>query len=335
MYFIKEKCPNFIAQTPLAIDIYSARNEAAHYHKNTLELVYCVSGTVHAISSYDEHVLHSGDILCINCNSSHYLFSNTENLVISFYLDLTHSSIRKENAEHTLLKLLPHTVQKHQQKEFKELHDFLLSILYLYVFDNKRTYQKYTNISVRLHQLLFTNFNVFHVTNDVSRPLWIQERFEDIMLYIYAHYSEKITLKQLSEIEHLNYNFLSSQFNDIADSFNNYLSIVRAFKSELQLLTTDDTIAKITYDNGFSAPKFYYKIFKQLYGRTPAEHRKAIYKHNATCEENIFYEVNKICPIIHQYITYHLAKSQFDALAIPFPISLILSSDMHLDLCDV
>lgn len=313
MSFIEEQQLNYIQGTPLAINFFSVSSEPAHFHSQAYELIYCLKGEITIVSSESECTLYPGDFRGINIDSVHYIKSNSDNLIASFHLNLTHPVIHTENLEHTLFRIEPQQLKTIKEPEYKELHGFLLAVLYLYINDTKHHSDIYNSICVYFVSNILKLFSLFNITNDIRRPVWVQERFNDIILYLYTHYDEKLTLKKISEMTHINYYYLSSHFNDICgDTFNDYITVLRIFKSEKMLLTTNASISSIVYACGFSSPKFYYAAFKSLYGMTPKEHRKRIAQHNEQSSPNKHFEVEEISNTILHCLSYHYSKVQLD-----------------------
>ncbi len=317
MSIITNKIPETMDSTPLSISIYSVTKEATHYHQDQIELIFCLKGSVSVILSYEIIALHKGQILCVNCSEVHGIFSEEDNLLVSFHIHMTHSLFRDSHFEHIMLKVTPDVAGENQRGHLKKLNDLLLAALYLYSEDYDIPTPTFTEIAEKIVALLIKHFNVFCMADYDADVTWSKDRFEQMLLYINMHYSEKLTLKMLSEMEHLNYNYLSTYFNHtFNDTFNNYLSVIRVYHSELRLLSTDDTISAVSYDCGFSAPKFYYKAFKKWYHVTPMEHRKRHLAYNDQSRPNRVYHVNEIYHRINQYITYYFSKSQFDSFGI-------------------
>lgn len=323
MSIAKKRTPNTIPNTPLGISFYSVKKEQTHYHDRMLELIYCINGNVTVTWSYETCPLSKGEILCIMSNEIHNMTAEDDNLMVSFYIDLNHSMFSGKNLEHFMLCITSDYKNTSREQKLKELINFLLSILYMYTENPETDEQTINQITSKLADIIFENFGVFYIKDEFTDLPWSKERFDHLQLYLNMHYKEKLTLKYLSEMEHLNANYLSIYFNKtFNDTFNNYMSVIRVFHSEFDLLTTDQTISTIAYNNGFSDPKFYYKAFKKWYGTTPNQHRKNNIKHNSECIPGRIYKNNEIRHIVQRYILYHFSKLTFDTFRITLPETL-------------
>lgn len=103
----------------------------------------------------------------------------------------------------------------------------------------------------------------------------LYDRFTRVLEYIINNYKEKITVSQLASREHMNRNYFS-QFvsKTVFSSFSNMVNYIRCYNAEILLLTTEKSISDISFECGFSDPKYFYSAFKSLWHMTPNEDRE-------------------------------------------------------------
>ena len=100
-------------------------------------------------------------------------------------------------------------------------------------------------------------------------------REDFILSYLEQHYTEPITLTDLSDMTHLNISYLSRYFKQkTGDSLYNCLQQIRLRHAANDLLETDNSITGIAYENGFSSPAAFAKAFLKSYSVTPSDYRK-------------------------------------------------------------
>jgi two-component system, response regulator YesN len=138
--------------------------------------------------------------------------------------------------------------------------------------------------------------------------LFLEERWTKILLYVKVsqafskeglrntidtymdeHYTEPLTIKQLSEIVHMHPTYLGQKLCQIwGESFTQHIHKVRIEKSlqVLQTLKQEECIEEVAYLMGYSSYSVFLKYFKQLMGKTPKDYVKEIHL-NA-------YEITKI-----------------------------------------
>lgn len=98
---------------------------------------------------------------------------------------------------------------------------------------------------------------------------------KSIKEYFKANYSEKITMKALSDKYFLSEAHLQKQFKKHAGtSPANYLKQLRIEKAKQLLRTTPDSIAEIAEKSGFGDTSYFILVFKASESVTPLEYRK-------------------------------------------------------------
>ena len=70
-----------------------------------------------------------------------------------------------------------------------------------------------------------------------------------------------------------------------------YITAVRSEKAEKMMLTSDRSINEISFNCGFSDPKYIYKGFRKWYEKTPSEHKKEYEKHKQEGNQILEYSI--------------------------------------------
>lgn len=92
--------------------------------------------------------------------------------------------------------------------------------------------------------------------------------------YIADHYSEHLTITQVSDYVQLSSGYFSTLFSQVVGvSFREYLCNVRIEASKQLLLSTDYSLADIAVAVGFPDQSYYSKTFKKITGLTPGKFR--------------------------------------------------------------
>lgn len=91
----------------------------------------------------------------------------------------------------------------------------------------------------------------------------------DVQKYIKENYASDITLIQLSELVHLNKNYLGNLFRkETGQSINEYIIEIRMAEAKELLLHTQLTAKTIAEKVGYEDERYFYKIFKKTTGYT-------------------------------------------------------------------
>ena len=100
-------------------------------------------------------------------------------------------------------------------------------------------------------------------------------KLSDILNYISA-YCSTVTLDQVAEQFHFNPNYLGRIIKqNTGQTFTQILQATRLKKAARLLSMTDMSISGITHSVGYHNCTHFYKLFRQSYGRSPAEYRAA------------------------------------------------------------
>lgn len=103
----------------------------------------------------------------------------------------------------------------------------------------------------------------------VSRPI------RDAKQYIYDHFSQNITLEDISEQIGFNPAYFSTLFKkETGKNFLEYVTELRIQKAKNYLIQTDYDIAEIAASVGYGDLKYFSKLFKKNTGLSPSEFRK-------------------------------------------------------------
>lgn len=102
------------------------------------------------------------------------------------------------------------------------------------------------------------------------------QRMEEIVAYIRAHYNEELRLEDIATRFSFNYSYLSAFFNSqMHESFNDYLNRIRIEKACELLHRQDKSIAEISKEVGYSEHSYFCRVFRKVTGKTPSSWRRA------------------------------------------------------------
>jgi len=98
---------------------------------------------------------------------------------------------------------------------------------------------------------------------------------QEIEKEVREHYSENLTLRELSQKYYVNSSYLGQMFRKrYGQSFKDYLSSFRMDEAAIQLLKTDKKISQIAEDVGYHDTDYFINKFIELKGCTPSRYRK-------------------------------------------------------------
>lgn len=262
---------------PINITIANIRDYPIHYHQD-IEFVFVLKGQVTLKNGYCNYTLRERDIFTNSGHEVHSLSSEDPDNIVALIQISTHYFSQYFPS---LSKACYRTyTNKGRSSKHDNLQEKLLDILLQYSIRSSRYKTECTYAMIEVIKYLERVFNLFAFNGEVvinfesNNPVTI-ERISHIIGYIYQNYAQKITLEDLSEIEHLSTFYLSHIIKDCTGmSFREFLCFARVEWSEIQLLDTSKKISQIARDVGFSTTSYYEKYFRKWFGLSPQEHRE-------------------------------------------------------------
>lgn len=312
---IEQESISLIQDTPVSIKVYEAFHERAHFHSDCIEILFCVRGQVHIRIAYEEFLLKAGEIILIDAEDVHGISSETENMLISFYINQIADIFDNENLVN--MAFVCHKGEVHPSMDLKidYIHKLLLTMLYAYISPKYPAGEKsamITNMAKLIMEIIERDFSVFYWMNDPNQfPTDAKERFEHIFTHIYNNVNSPITIKELGKLEHINPNYLSQFLKKTSFlGLRGLRTYIRVYKAELMLLTTNLNVSEISYQCGFSDPKYFYKAFKRWYKHTPMDHRKMYRTYMKHAVPNKIYDFHHIERDLMEWIVYYQSELQ-------------------------
>ncbi len=119
---------------------------------------------------------------------------------------------------------------------------------------------------------IFGTFRDLRMAGFEAKPFF---DLSEVVEYMHAHYTEKITSEELAKVVGLSVSQLNRKFKDtMDDSPINYLLKIRIEKAAERLIKSDDNITEIAYICGFNNQTYFNRQFKKITGLSPRAYRK-------------------------------------------------------------
>ena len=273
---IKEKS-SYADDLPVNIRIAEIEEYPLHFHQD-IEFVYVLKGEINLKCGYFTYRITEGNVFTINGREVHGLYrTDRDNIVALVQIDNYFFS-------HYFSRLSGSCFRTFTNDQNDERLDALRSYFINILLESQKKEPGYKRQMVDLvvllisyldeffHYFSFENKVVVNARND--NPLSV-ERLGRIINYIYEKHAEKITLEDLSRLEHLSTYYISHLITEgTGMNFREFLCFARVEFSEMILLDTNKKINVIAQEVGFSATSYYIKYFRKWFGITPDEYRK-------------------------------------------------------------
>ena len=91
-----------------------------------------------------------------------------------------------------------------------------------------------------------------------------EQFLNQILQYIDRHYNERMTLEQLSTRFHISKSYLTRRFRQYTgETIINYINKLRVQYAKEMLISSDQSVAEISWSIGFESPKYFHRVFKR------------------------------------------------------------------------
>lgn len=307
----EERNIKFNRNLPVQAELMKIVHEDAHYHPDVIEVLVCLEGEVTIKVCNEDKVLRKGDTYAMDFSDIHCLYSDTDNIVLILHINGRTSGNIYNELRQCFLEFDTTNLNEMQRKPSYEIQDLMLAITQL-LFINDEKNDKTVHTMAESMIRLFINY--FDWLSFIPDPYYSNRQFHErckrIMNYCLENYTQKITISQVAEMEHINENYLSAFMKKSSmGGFKANLNFIRCFFAEQLLLTTDLDVINISSQCGFSDPKYFYSAFRKAWGCTPAKHRKWYQDYEKNPRNVVAIDSDAALDIINSYLpSYHLRK---------------------------
>lgn len=239
----------------------------SHFHE-AVECLYVMSGKVNVCVMEQNYTLEQDDFLVINSNHRHSWTSLSESAVCEMHFNY---QMILEQMHRQLIYFQCNSVVENNEKyeRIRSRIGQLLGECSLHM--SEYTFNKRSQIYALLDDLM-TNFLVDEIQMKSGSA---DMRVEMMLQYINAHYLENLTASEVAERIYMSPSSFSRFFKKtMSMNFPEYLNELRLHHALWQLCHTGDSVTSIAQNHGFSNASSFCRLFKDLYGVSPASYRK-------------------------------------------------------------
>ena len=301
---IRDHVIDFIGDTPVNIEICRIGRSEVHYHSSLIEMVFCLEGSVEILCNHESTTLKKGEMFTIGFDDLHCIYSDEDNIVIHFYMDMKQMNIPWETLKYTYFACEDVSCEIYQRKSLQMIKNYILAATYRYVRYGTLDSTDAHTLCHNILDLLMKDFDWFnHINLSPNSNNELRQRFRTIMKYCAENHRNKLTISQLATHVHINENYLSQFIHKSGyGSFNNLIGYMRCNIAQYLLLTSTMPVVDISYKSGFSDTKYLYKYFKAFYNKTPTEFRKWFADYIKIPTDVACFTNDEILPVLEPYI---------------------------------
>lgn len=250
---------------------YGYRLTTPHFHSE-YEIIYVEKGSINLGVEKELFKLEEKEMFIVRPYLSHYIVPEQESIryIFQFNENIFGNILMSDHA-HVLQNLNP--ISTYWNKKVKKEIDALLGFI-KEEYDTKKDSFELQIVSdlLKVHVLLARNECSGYKEYEETKKMSI---LKNVFLYVEEHYQNKIYVEEVAEYLGYSTEYFSRFFKkNIGLNFTDFLLDYRLTKARWELLTTEETIHQIIYNNGFSNTATFYRNFKEYSGCSPKEYRE-------------------------------------------------------------
>ncbi len=239
-----------------------------HWH-DELQIVWVSEGELIYSVNRDTFELDSSRLLFLSgrhLHSSKPHSQDTKTLCINFSSSVFHPLI----LEHCLTPIFENPSFSYAVFPLKPYQ--ILKLKEFLIWEHEATgYFSIINFISQILEEILKNFK------EDAHPANLEEMelFQRILAYLHEHYSEPLTVKDISGYALVNKNKLTELFKKYTNmSPMKYLNEYRLYHAKKLITSTDLTISEICTDVGYNQVSYFIEQFREHYGMSPLKYRK-------------------------------------------------------------
>ncbi|HIT59992.1 MAG TPA: helix-turn-helix domain-containing protein [Candidatus Fimousia stercorigallinarum] len=266
--FKNEKCPRLTGMTRSFDDARWFSNAHVHYHET--ELLFVAGGKAVVVINQQKFPVEKGDILVVERGCIHSVISDPKQSSDIYSCSLTDYQLDGREPEQVLQR--PNLVPV---KHAGEKEAFLEACWKELFSDQDRD----DRMSVSICNLIAGSLVLlyYELFEDQEQTYRMPEHHftQDILVFIYGHFSENITLERLAGEFHMSAGHISHEFSRaFGISPINYAINLRIDQAKWLLIQSELSIREISEEVGYQNIQHFAKIFQKRTGYLPLEYRE-------------------------------------------------------------
>lgn len=284
---LREQIPHKESEFPITYyhdELVALPNWAGPFHWHPeFEIATAASGVLHYQIGQQHIILEAGDSIFVNGNMLHRIRQLSgdrpdpmPNIVFSgIAIAPEHTTIYQKYIQPIAhCNSLPFIVFRHKNCAHSDVNHFIKDTYR--VFSNQmQCYEMAVqrNIS-RIFEYIFCNFDRFPKYEAARIQMKSQIRLQKMLMYIYEHYTEAITLDDIANAAHISRSEAGRCFHTYmgcspVDTLIQYrLQIAHRLLREKTL-----TLQEISFACGFHSSNYFSRKYKEIYGYAPSQDR--------------------------------------------------------------
>lgn len=258
----------------LSVEFKYYNKETFHWH-NSIEILYVLEGEMEVTNWAANYKFKPGEFMVIGINNTHLIRPLTDGCKVM------EIGISKEFCDKTIKNSEYKVIRCNSQLEMIPCNcNIDLKFIEKKILMIKDAYEK-SNMQILQDEVIETLDALFRRFDYVSHGYKLKGldkkreiRYRDIYRAYFINIKSNTILKDIAKIKGVNYHHLSKDIRNVYGQNYKKLKFTYLIENAAKILvSTKKNIIEISYECGFSDPKYFIKYFKEKYGATPNEFR--------------------------------------------------------------
>ena len=231
----------------------------ANWHSN-IEILYCVNGSGEVLYNTQLVELHEGDIIVINSNIFHDILRNS---TCDFYVLIIDDAFCYENAIDPEKIVFEECIRDPIATESIEAINA--------IYDNTDNTLKIPELRHAILGLLI--YLCKHHVKSETFATANSSKIEKIITYLKSHFTEKLTLDQIAEDNHVSKSYLVHEFKRYTgQTILEYIHTLRCINAQ-SLIRNGMNVSTAAISSGFENLSYFSRTYKKIMTTLPSQEK--------------------------------------------------------------
>lgn len=247
-----------------------------HWH-STMEILFCLNGQATITIGQEHLTLHRNQLIVFDAGIVHAIHSDSRlYMFLVVHIDKRQLSFYCPDLDLYRFECRPISLDDPLSTPYIRLCQLAHDLTRINVADERTRDMRSDGTALLMLADLIKYFSVYApplTTTERNRP---NEMIHRIITYVTEHYQEPLSLTDAARDIGISKEYFCRLFKEnMGITFLQYLNEVRISHADRLLTTTDLSISEIMQQSGFTNQTMFNRLFKEIYGVTPREARKA------------------------------------------------------------
>ena len=253
-----------------------------HYHPE-VELIYFIEGRTNGVIGDGFQHFDEGDLVILGANFPHvlqesreYVKENPEHRPFGLIIQFTEDFLGADFMDKPEMKLISCLLKKSKrgiQFKKKAVEAVKDSLLNMHTLNESR---KLISILDILETLAESDAYDYMTHKDYGYDhSHDEDRMRNIHQYVYQHFTEKITVKDIAAVANMTETSFCRYFRTrTLKNFIHFLNEIRISYACKLLSNTGYSVTEVCFESGFNEPSYFTRQFKRIMKTSPQQYQK-------------------------------------------------------------